>query len=234
MRERVLSVSNLNPEMVAVVPSSLLMDSLALDDVRPHPLGGGAFTFLCLAHYHAHKNLEVLIPAVKRLPELVSEPAQCLITISPDQHPGARKLIKRIEDDHLAHLVFNIGPVPANERSRVYRSADAFILPTLLETFSFTYLEAMHFGLPILTSDRDFAHDRCQDAAVYFDPLNADSVAEAMASVMGSEGLRRQLVGNGARIVAQTPTWDEIATRFVEVLERAAMGKPVNGQADNA
>ena len=39
----------------------------------------------------------------------------------------------------------------------------------------------MQFGLPILTSDRDFARHICQDAALYFDPLDADSVARSMA-----------------------------------------------------
>ncbi len=99
------------------------------------------------------------------------------------------------------------------------------IFPTLLESFSRTYLEALYFGLPILTSDRDFARQLCQNAAIYFDPLNAESVAGAMARVMEDADLRQRLVENGQRILAKTPTWDEIAARFVEVLERTAGGE---------
>ena len=69
------------------------------------------------------------------------------------------------------------------------------------------YLDSMSFDLPILTSDRDFAHERCQDAAIYFDPLDANSVAKAMARVMEAKELRRRLVENGRRVLAQTPTW---------------------------
>ena len=82
----------------------------------------------------------------------------------------------------------------------------------------------MFFDLPILTSDRDFAHERCQDAALYFDPLDADSVAKAMGRMMEEEELRQRLAENGRRILAQAPTWDDIAGRFVEVLERVARG----------
>ena len=108
-----------------------------------------------------------------------------------------------------------------------YESADAFILPTLLESFCRPYDEAMHFDLPILTSDRDFARERCQDAAIYFDPLDAASVAGSMARVMEDADLRQRLVANGRRILAQAPTWDAIAARFVEVLERTARGEPL-------
>jgi ubiquinone/menaquinone biosynthesis C-methylase UbiE len=83
----------------------------------------------------------------------------------------------------------------------------------------------MHFDLPILTSDRDFARERCQGAAIYFDPLDAASVAGAMARVMEDADLRNNLVENGRSILAQAPTWDEIAARFVEVLERTARGE---------
>ena len=83
----------------------------------------------------------------------------------------------------------------------------------------------MYFGLPILTSDRDFAHHLCQDAAIYFDPLEPDSVARAMARVMEDAQLRQRLVENGRRILAQAPTWDEMAARFVDVLERTARGE---------
>jgi ubiquinone/menaquinone biosynthesis C-methylase UbiE len=46
-----------------------------------------------------------------------------------------------------------------------------------------------------------------------------------MASVMEDADLRQGLAENGRRILAQIPTWDEIAARFVEVLERTARGK---------
>src|SRR5213078_2496536 len=79
-----------------------------------------------------------------------------------------------------------------------------------------------HFGLPILSSDRDFAHYLCQDSAIYFDPLDADSIAKAMARLMEDEDLSRRLTENGRRILAQAPTWDDIADRFVRVLESVA------------
>ncbi len=225
MKQRMVALYHLDPSRVAVIPDT---DGLPpLPDQQGEPRKDGSarpFTFLCLARYYAHKNLEILVDAAKRLPAYSRRPAQCFITISADQHPGARKLLKRIAREKLEHILVNVGPIPRMRVPEVYRSADAFVLPTLLESFGRIYLEAMLFGLPILTSDRDFARDRCGDAALYFDPLDADSVAKSMARLMEEDALRRELVSNAAPLVKQAPTWDEIASQFVAVLERAANG----------
>lgn len=226
MKQRMVSLWHLHPSRVTVIADR---------DGLPPESGGQSrarvydpsrpFTFLCLACYYPHKNLEILLQAAKKLQAYSLRTARCLITIEPRQHPGARKLLQQITRESLEHVLVNIGPVPVSSLQDVYRSADAFLLPTLLESLGRTYLEAMHFDLPILTSDRDFAHDRCQEAAIYFDPLDADSVARSMAKIMEDEGLRLRLAENGKRIVGRLPTWDDIAAHFVAVLEQAAERK---------
>jgi len=233
MRERLLSAYNLHRQNVNIVPNALFLPSDGDGDLGRLTSGPGrTFNFLCLTRYYAHKNLEVLVEAVKKLPAYTSRPFKCVISISAEQHPGARKLLMRIARDRLENVLVNIGPVPLGKLAEAYRSADALVLPTLLESFSRTYLEAMHFGLPILTSDRDFARARCEDAAVYFDPLDADSVANAMASVMEDAELRGRLVANGTRVLKQSPGWGQIAARIISVLEYAAKGLPLQPIAE--
>ena len=180
------------------------------------------FTFLCVGVCSPNKNLNVLVDAVKQLQIHTKRPFQCVLTIDPHQHPSARELLAKIEREAVGHLLVNRGSLQPEQLAAAYRSADAFILPTLLESFGRPYDEAMEFELPILTSDRDFARERCKGAALYFDPLDAGSVAGAMAKVIEDSDLRQSLVENGRRIREQAPTWDEIAARFVEVLEQTA------------
>jgi glycosyltransferase involved in cell wall biosynthesis len=223
MKQRLLSSYGFEPRRVEVIPNScsLLENSaprLAHDPQQP-------FVFLCLGWYYVHKNLEILPQALRRIRSTTSRPVECRITISPDQHPRAQRFLRKLEREKMSGLIVNIGPVRRSELARVYGSADALLLPTLLESFSRTYLEAMHFGLPILTSDRDFARHICQDAALYFDPLDADSVARSMVRIMEDGELRASLARNGKRLITKSPTWDEIAAQFVGVLEQVA-GSP--------
>jgi hypothetical protein len=44
-----------------------------------------------------------------------------------------------------------------------YKATQALLLPTLLESFSGTYIEAMHFERPIFTSNLDFAKEVCEN-----------------------------------------------------------------------
>jgi glycosyltransferase involved in cell wall biosynthesis len=225
MKQRLKALYNLNSSRIVILPDSEALPpgqaEVAKTEVCPQ---SEPFTFLCLGDYAPHKNQEILLEAVERVPAYTSRKARCIITIS-DAHPGGRNLLGQIEQRKLGNVLINSGPLYGAQLERAYMHAQAAIQPTLLETFGRVYAESMCFGLPILTSDRDFARARCQDAAVYFDPLNADNVARAMARVMEDEELRRRLVENGRRIQAEAPTWDEIAGRFVDVLERAAKGQ---------
>lgn len=237
MKDHLCGRYGIDPGRVAIIPNALSpVERGENGDAWPSNRNEGAmpFTFLCLAHYYAHKNIDIILDAAERLQDYTHQLANYVITIAPHQHPGARRLLARLHSADPNGTVKNIGPVPRRMLPEVYRSADALIFPTLLESYSRTYLEAMRFGLPILTSDRDFAHHLCGDAAIYFDPLDADSVARAMARVMEDAEVHQHLVENGRRILAQAPTWDEIAARFVDVLERTARGQlPMHAEPES-
>ncbi len=53
-------------------------------------------------------------------------------------------------------------------------------LPTLLETFSASYLEAMAMDVAVVTADMDFSREICGAAAEYFQPTSAEDVANAI------------------------------------------------------
>lgn len=233
MKERLASYHGLERSKIEVIPSAPPAFERPRPAARRTAAGAGeAFTFLCLSGYRAHKNLEVLVDSAKILRRLSPWPFRCLLTLSAGQHSGARKLLARIRREGLEDVLVNAGPVSRAELSRVCAQADACLLPTLLETVGFAYDEAMQFGLPILTSDRDFARERCGNAATYFDPLHPESIAMAMASIMADDALRARLVENGRDRLRQAPSWEDVAAQFVSVLEQAARNeKPLPQQA---
>ncbi len=226
MKRRMASLYHVDSARIVVIPDAEALPATSRKQERHRERTAPApFTFLCLAVYAPHKNQEILLDAMKRLPAYSSRPVRTLITIAPHQHPGARKLLERIKREKLENFVTNTGLVSGAELEQAYMSADAAIQPTLLESFGRVYSESMSFDLPLLTSDRDFAHQVCQDAAVYFDPLDADSVARAMASVMEDENLRSRLVERGGHILQKMPTWDCVVAQFVDVMEHTAKGQ---------
>lgn len=70
---------------------------------------------------------------------------------------------RRCADD----VIVNHGVLPVRQCRELYLSADAVFHPSVLETFSATYLEAMHYNVPIICWDLPFAREICGDYGVY-------------------------------------------------------------------
>ncbi len=118
------------------------------DEVPPELAGiRRPFKLFVLTRYYAHKNLELIVAAFERFPEELKDVA-CILTIAEDQHPRAERLLRRIEDAGLGNAVVNVGPLEQQRLAAFYRHTDGLLLPTLLESFSGTYLEAMAFNGP--------------------------------------------------------------------------------------
>jgi len=190
------------------------------------PLTGKTKLF-CLTRYYPHKNLERIVELFRTYREALVNTA-VIITIAPEQHPHAARLLADIRKAGLQEHIVNVGPVPQEKLGTYYHHCDALFLPTFLESFSGTYLEAMHFGVPILTSDLDFAHVVCGDAAVYFDPWSVTSILDAIRRIQNEPGLAADLVERGRRRLSGFfRSWDEIATDLHRWLREIANGGSV-------
>lgn len=186
----------------------------------PEPLKpyGGRFRMLLLAKYYEHKNIERVVEAYERFgPEL--RETLCVLTILPSHARKASDLLNRIRRGNLEDRILNVGSLSQDQLAEYYLACDALLLPTLLESFSGTYLEAMHFGRPIATSDLDFAHGICGDAAEYFDPWDSRAIKDAIVKLRDDSGLRTELVCRGKnRLEKLFHSWPDILRNVADEL----------------
>ncbi|UHG90321.1 glycosyltransferase family 4 protein [Spirosoma oryzicola] len=80
----------------------------------------------------------------------------------------------------------------------LYRHAQAFVFPSLNEGFGIPVLEAFSAGCPVIVSDRSSLPEVAADAAVYFDPEDDESIADAVEKVVMNDSLRNELRQKGA------------------------------------
>lgn len=179
------------------------------------------FNLFFIASYYPHKNLEILIKIFKEHREKLHG-VRCIITISGEQyHKKAQKLLDDVEKNNLQDYIVNVGPLEQEELAGYYCNSDALFFPTLLESFSAAYIEAMHFGVPILTSDLDFAQYICDGTAVYFDPWNPENIVEKILLVKNNPQLREELIAKGnKRASTFYKSWEEILSDAMNELEQ--------------
>lgn len=177
------------------------------------------FKLLYLTKYYPHKNIERACEAMAQIRRSGVD-VTLFLTLNKAESAECKSLLEKIDKEGFSNAVINIGSVDLADIESVYQNCDAVLMPSLLESYSATYLEAMAFGKPLLASDREFAREICGNAALYFDPLNIDSIAYAIQNITANQELREKLMQKGQEQFLQfNSSWEDIAMKYINILE---------------
>ncbi len=96
-----------------------------------------------------------------------------------------------------------LGFVTDDDLAALYRHAAWFVLPSLYEGFGLPAVEAMANGCPVLAARAASIPEVCGDAALYFDPNDPASLAEALRQAAHEPGLRQRMAAAGRERLAR-------------------------------
>jgi glycosyltransferase involved in cell wall biosynthesis len=100
-----------------------------------------------------------------------------------------------------------------------YRSATAFVYPSLYEGFGLPVIEAMAAGLPVLTSEKSAMAEITGDLAVLVDPQSEESIAEGIVNLLKKQDLHSTLSIQGKER-ARDFSWDDTASSVTRILQK--------------
>ena len=171
-------------------------------------------TTLSVSSHYPHKNFEILIIAARHLQRLYPDfKFRFVLTFDAKEMP--------VPDDVREHFIF-LGKVEVNECPNLYEQADIMFMPTLMECFTATYPEAMRMGVPIITTDLDFARGLCGEAACYYDAVSPLAAAEAIYKVAKDKEYATNLVKNGKEQLKKFDNYEQRAEKIIKILEEIA------------
>jgi glycosyltransferase involved in cell wall biosynthesis len=183
--------------------------ALGIDLSRPFVLAVG--------NLQPRKNLVRLIEAFERVRALGVDAD---LVIAGPEHFRA-ELVHTAAERVKEHVRFT-GYLSHRQLAACYASATAFAFPSLFEGFGIPALEAMAHGTPVICARAGALPEVCGDAALYFDPLETDSLTDALKLVLSDSTLRAELSDAG-RKRAQQFSWRRAAEETLAVY-RAAIG----------
>jgi glycosyltransferase involved in cell wall biosynthesis len=190
------------------------------DTLSPVP-DRDAFTFFYAATVSPAKNHRTIFSAVALLRER-GVPCRLVVTIDPRDaaRTGGPATVKLMEEG----LIRAAGWVEPGQLPRAYAEADACVMPSLLESQSSAYLEAMQWGKPQIVADFPHARDACGAAAIYASPEDPEDWALKMESLATNPGLQQSLVEAGFHVMEEyPPTWSVAAGRMRAFLASVLM-----------
>ena len=114
------------------------------------------------------KNVHRLIEAFSRLPE------PWTLVLAGSAGYGAEEILAKATE-----RVKVTGYLTNEQLSDLYRRASIFAFPSLDEGFGMPVIEAMAYGVPVLSSNSSALPEVCGDAAILVDPTNTDQIAES-------------------------------------------------------
>jgi len=126
-------------------------------------------------------------------------------------------LQKRVKQLKIDDKVVFLGEIPDDELTHIYMKASIFVLPSYVEGFSIARVEALAYGLPIITTATG-GSEIVRGVGLIVKPGDIDGLAEALEKLISNDVLRASL-SEAALNRAKELTWRKSAERVVEIIK---------------
>lgn len=167
---------------------------------------------LFLTANYPHKNMQIIPEVIAILKDKFRlTNFKFLITLN--------KSDLNFPEQHNENIVY-LGKVDLEKIPSLYKKSNIIFIPTLLEVFSATYLEAMLMKKPIIASDLGFSRDICGDSAYFCEPINAESYANGIFTLMNDENLRNDLTKKGTENLKRFGSSTDRTKKYLEIINK--------------
>lgn len=184
-----------------------------------YDISGGQFV-LFVSEFYFYKHPEVLIEGFARWRSKTDNTGYKLVLVGkiPDLD-YEKKLHQQVNDLGLKNEILFLGYVPRSHLAVIYQQAAAFVLPTVMETFGFPFVEAMASGTPVICADTEFARELCGDAALYFPAGDSHSLSQMLEKVIGNPTVAATMRDAGI-FRARKFSWENEAQGTLDLLRK--------------
>ncbi len=169
---------------------------------------------LYLGNFLPHKNLDMLIKAYAFFKRRYNLP-HCLV-LAGKNDKSRTQLERAITTEHVADDVIMTGFVADEWVPSLYANADVFVYPSIYEGFGLQALEAMAHRVPVAASNVSSLPEIVGEAAILFDPTNAENIAETLHTAVTNQQLRSDLIEKGIERLTHF-SWSDMAQQTVNV-----------------
>jgi UDP-glucose:(heptosyl)LPS alpha-1,3-glucosyltransferase len=216
-RNEILNHYQVAPEKVRVIYNPIPVDLPLPSRERAEVEGKKEKIILFVGSGFQRKGLYFLIQA---LPLILKETEVRLLIVGRGNRDKALRLAKRLGVEN--RLTFT-GPVP--EATPYYRKADLFVLPSIYEPFSSACLEAMAFGLPIVTTEMNGASEDIIEGCNGFIVADPSETVALAASISRTVNLNLEEVRERNLQLLRQHTWDRHLEDLLGLYREILRGK---------
>ena len=124
---------------------------------------------------------------------------------------------KDLHHKFFKNIIF-IGNISYPKIKKYYLLSNFVYVPSYLETFSATYLEAFSTSRPLIVNNSSFAIDICKDAAMYVNPYDYSTTSLNFIDLAQSPSNQSRLVKNGRALLQRYPNQEERFNKIFNII----------------
>ena len=117
------------------------------------------------------------------------------------------------------HNVVLTGFVSQEKRDQLLKGALAYVQPSITEGFGLPVLEAMHAGVPVVSSNGGALAEIVGNAGLLFDPLDVSDISDKLVKIINNPKLRKELITKG-HLRARKFSWEKAAKETYRILTK--------------
>jgi glycosyltransferase involved in cell wall biosynthesis len=164
---------------------------------------------------NVRKNIENLLKAI----HLVRD-KQIQLVIVGEEDWKTPDLKGMLSDPEIKKRIIVTGAMTDTELVFTYSLAKIFCFPSFAEGFGLPPIEAMASGVPVVVSKTTALPEVCGDAAVYIDPYQPESIAQAIDRLLENSEFHNSQKVKGLQKAKQF-TWTQSAQAFMKSINNA-------------
>lgn len=182
----------------------------------------GEMVILLLGTVCPRKGQQDLVKALSQLSPALQERVRCYIVgdrpseYSAELHAVVKRLPPRLGSR--LHII-----PETRQTTQYYRAADLFVCTSKLESYPRVVLEAMAYGLPIITTPVFGIREQVREGvnALFYEPGDSDLLAARLRSLLQDEALRVRMASKSASVLAIGTDFNEMADSYADIFAEA-------------
>ncbi|WP_374460811.1 glycosyltransferase [Chryseobacterium taeanense] len=173
---------------------------------------------LYLSRITPKKGLDMLLPAISELQEKFND--WILVIVGNNEFDYQVEVEAMINALQLNDKVFIIEPQFGSAKYDVFDASDFFILPSYSEGSPMVVVEALAYGLPVITTKSSSWRDLNDFHTGFWVDINKDHIKHALNSMTDlSDEELNQYRNNAKKLIKKKYLWDEISKKTIELYQ---------------
>jgi glycosyltransferase involved in cell wall biosynthesis len=219
-----LSALGADPEKIRIIPNAIDPASLGPSnawaegdemDAAVRQKIAGKDVVLFTGPVIERKGVEYLIRAIPQVLKHVKD-VVFVIVGNGDYLARARRMV---DEMGLKDHVILTGPITDLQLISWYKSSQVFVLPSFSEGLPTSILEAMYFGLPVVSTSIPGIIDHFSKSALLVPPKKAFEMAGRIVEILRDRSAYSDLVKDNTRMVKRKYVWPVVIKEYEKIYQ---------------